>query len=62
LGPSAFSRTADRADVFSEDGVRLAGWDHGKEAAYLAALPAAVRYRVEEHSLELLNADGTPVA
>jgi META domain len=32
-----------------------------QEAAYLAALPAAVRYRVEGHSLELLTAEGTAV-
>ena len=32
-----------------------------QEAAYLAALPAAVRYRVDGGSLSLLTADGTYV-
>ena len=33
-----------------------------QEAAYLSVLPAAVSYRVDEHSLELLSADGTGLA
>jgi heat shock protein HslJ len=33
-----------------------------QEAAYLAALPTAARYRVAGRSLELLTAEGTPVA
>ncbi len=33
-----------------------------QEAAYLAALPAAVSYRVDGDSLALLTADGTYVA
>ena len=33
-----------------------------QEAAYLAALPTAVRYRVDGGSLALLSADGTYVA
>jgi heat shock protein HslJ len=32
-----------------------------QEAAYLAALPTAVRYRVDGGSLALLSADGTYV-
>ncbi len=34
----------------------------GQEAAYLAAIPTAVRYRVDGSSLALLSADGTYVA
>ena len=33
-----------------------------QEAAYLAALPTAVGYRVDGGSLALLSADGTSVA
>ncbi len=33
-----------------------------QEAAYLAVLPTAVRYRVDGGSLALLSADGTYVA
>ena len=33
-----------------------------QEAAFLAALPTAVRYRVDGASLALLSADGTPIA
>jgi hypothetical protein len=32
-----------------------------QEAAYLAALPTAVRYRVEAQSLQLLSVEGTLV-
>ncbi len=33
-----------------------------QEAAYLAAIPTAVRYRVDGATLALLSADGTYVA
>ena len=33
-----------------------------QEAAYLAALPTAVRYQISGRSLELLTAEGTLVA
>jgi heat shock protein HslJ len=51
IGPPASTRKA----CLSPEGVME------QEAAYLAALPTAVRYRLEGNSLDLFAADGTYV-